>query len=114
MTIAEKRQLELVNFSKKYNIELSEATRIINSYYRLCGLSERSVLASNDYDTYTKRRKYVEYLDNKCEKWIERLRGYLSPYGLYLVYAGIYPTICILDEKGGNCIKETCYNPIFY
>lgn len=112
LTIAQRRERALNYFNQDYIRDEETARKIINSFYRLSGLSERVCYRQNDERTCNSR--YTAELEEKEERWIERLNGYLKPYGLKVIYFGIYPTICKPDtEKSGNC-GTPVYESILY
>ena len=97
-TIAEQRERELQNASRLYNINVDELRRLMNSYYRYCGLVIKLF-----YDNNTSERHYnllknrIERDEERAEKWLNRLNKQFNKYGLSLVYFGITPTICEKD-----------------
>lgn len=108
LTIAQLRERALINFNNEFIHDLSKARKIINSYYRLCGLSYRVCLLQNDADTCD--ADYTKEQEAKEEKHINRLNNYLQPYGLNIAYSGIYPSIVILDKtRPGVCIERDVY-----
>lgn len=98
MTIAQLRERELsrlVSFKTTAPTEedFQEARKLMNSFYRLCGLSERNLYLANDARTCnlasTRRSEERE------SKWWSRLDNLFSQtYGLNLVYCGYAPSIC--------------------
>ena len=104
-TVAERREREiprLVAFKTNNPTEedFAEARRLMNSFYRLCGLSERNLYLSNEERTCnlasTKASEDKEY------NWWLRLDGeFHRLYGLNLVYCGYAPSIVKKCEHGG-------------
>lgn len=106
MNISELRKKELVRFSEAYGIDRNEASKIINSFYKFCGLEETLLYRENDEKLANSR--YTAELQEKEARWIERLNKYLSPYKLKLVWFGCFPSIC---EKGTT---KTALRRYFY
>lgn len=106
-TIAEQRERELRNASVNYNINIDDLRRLINSYYRYCGLV---IKLFNDNNTSEERynflKKRIEREEERAGKWFDRLNDQFNKYGLSLVYFGITPTIC---EKGTTRIAIEKY-----
>lgn len=102
-TIAERRKREiprLVAFktSTPTDADFAEARTLMNSFYRLCGLSERNLYLANEERTCnlasTKRS------EEKEDKWHRRLdKAFRDTYGLRLVYVGYAPSIFSVDEQ---------------
>lgn len=112
LTIAQRRERALNRFNEEHIHDEEAARKIINSFYRLSGLSERVFYRQNDEKLYNSR--YTLSLEEKEDRWISRLNGYLKPYGLKVIYFGIFPTICKPDnEKSGNC-GTPVYESILY
>lgn len=100
-TIHERREKELEKLIA-FNPEAGEgkARRLMNSFYRLCGLSEWNLYAQNDSDrcntAYAKRQEEREI------QWYERLdKDFNDTYGLRLVYCGYMPSIGTLNKGNG-------------
>ena len=104
MTIAQLRERtinELVKHKteKPTSEDYAEARRIMNSYYRLCGLCETNLYLQNDERRYNSR--YTKESEEREERWYKRLDKQFSEiYGLHLVYCGYYPSIGMRDEHG--------------
>ena len=92
MTIAQLREREVEHLASLGNGSIPEAKRIMNSYYRLCGLCEANLYLANCERTCN--TKYTAESEAKEERWNKRLNKLLAPYGLELVYFGYFPTIC--------------------
>ena len=104
----QQRERALINFNDKYIHDIEIARKIINSYYRLSGLNYRLCILQNQEATYN--TNYTKQLEVKETNHIKRLKSYLEPYGLTIIYCGIYPTIAVQDQKKpGNVIKESAY-----
>lgn len=94
-TIAEQRERELQSASRLYNINIDELRRLINSYYRYCGLVIRLFNDNNtSEERYNFLKKRIEREEERAEKWFKRLNDQFNKYGLSLVYFGVTPTIC--------------------
>lgn len=108
-TITQQRERELRNASINYNINIDELRRLLNSYYRYCGLAIRLFNDNNTSEEHYKfLKKRIEREEERAEKWFKRLNDQFDKYGLSLVYFGITPTIC---EKGTT---RTAINKYFY
>lgn len=91
-TIKENRQKALVNFSNDYGIEYETAKTLVNSYYRFCCLEETLLYRENDEKLVN--NYYTKQLQEKEERWIERLQNKLKKYNLKMIWFGYLPTIC--------------------
>lgn len=110
MSIAELRANEVARLAsldtKNERPEaITEARRIMNSFYRLCGLEERLLYLVNSEKTCNSQ--YTASLEVKAKKWRERLQAAFKPYGLMLVWYGYLPTIT--DHKCGNEVIYTYF-----
>lgn len=111
-SVSDIRRRSLIAFNEAYIHNLDKASYIINSYYRLCGLSD--TLLYRDNDAYLHDKPYTARLHDKEDRWVIRLNKALKPYGLTLMYFSWLPSICIKDEsKKGNCGNRV-YEPTFY
>ena len=105
MGVAENRRKEVVRLAKMKNPEPSEddvveASKMMNSYYRLVHLFERNLLLSNCEATCN-RRSTLES-EARENRWYLRLdKQFQDTYGLRLAYFGYYPTIVYDKDKGG-------------
>ena len=105
LTIAELREREikrLVNFKTENPTEADyrEAHKNMNSFYRLCGLSEKNLYLANNERTCNRRS--TQESEEREEKWHKRLDGiFFDTYGLNLVYCGYCPSIGTKDSKTG-------------
>ena len=110
-TIAQlrKREIErLVRFKTETptDADIREACRLMDSFYRLCGLCERNLYLANTENTCnltsTKESEYREHV------WWRRLDDeFHKTYGLRLVYCGFMPSIVTLHENGS--VREEIY-----
>lgn len=113
MTIAEMRERELhrlVSFktSDPTAEDIAEARRMMNSFYRLCGLAERNLYLANNERTCNSR--YTAQSEEKESRWHERLdKEFARVYGLRLVYCGYMPSIGTLTEGRGFAEKISRY-----
>lgn len=106
MTIREKREAELSRLAERYNGNIDDARRIMNSFYKLCGLEERRLEFDNDERRYN--AKESERLTDKAMNWISRLNKELEPYNCKLTYFGIYPTITEIGTTR-ECVTRFFY-----
>lgn len=110
MSIAELRANEVARLASldtknERSEAITEAKKLMTSFYRLCGLEERLLYLVNSEKTCNSR--YTISLELKSEKWRERLQAAFKPYGLMLVWYGYLPTIT--DHKGGNEVINTYF-----
>lgn len=107
-TIAELREREvkrLVSFKSDNptDADYKEAKMLMNSFYRLCGLSEKNLYLSNDERTCNLRSTKIS--EEKEDHWCKRLDSMFNEtYGLNLVYCGYAPSIVSKCDHGG--VKE--------
>lgn len=111
-TIAQLREREVERLAKLKDQnptteDIDKARTIMNSFYRLSALSYR--LCEYQNDEYHHDKFYTKEMEKKEDRWIKRLKGKLSEYGLTLYYTGICPSIGTVDEKGGVCEKINRY-----
>lgn len=110
MTIAQMREKEinrLVAFKTETPTEsdFAEARRLMNSFYRLCGLSETNLYLANDERTCNSR--YTQESEAREDKWYRRLgKQFKEIYGLDLFYTGYAPSIGTRDPKTGSCAEK--------
>ena len=113
MTIAQMREKELHRLAAYKNAEpsgedIAEARKIMNSYYRLCGLCERNLNLANDARWHDK--PYTKQSEAREQKWFERLdKQFNELYGLRLNYCGYMPSIGTLDENHCFCDKISTF-----
>lgn len=113
MTIAQLREREvgrlvLFKTTNPTKEDYKEARRNMNSFYRLCGLSERNLYLSNDERTANKL--YTKESEARESKWHKRLdKTFKDTYGLRLVYCGYTPSIGVKLEHGGFSERITRY-----
>lgn len=98
LTIAQLRERELTRLvAYKTNApteaDFQEARKLMNSFYRLCGLSERNLYLTNDARTCN--RASTKRSEEREDAWWRRLdKLFFHTYGLNLVYCGYAPSIC--------------------
>lgn len=104
-TVAERRKREipkLVAFKtdNPTTEDFKEARMLMNSFYRLCGLSERNLYLSNEERTCNLRSTKLS--EEREDRWWRRLdAAFFDTYGLNLVYCGYMPSIVTKCEHGG-------------
>lgn len=109
-TVAECRAREiqkLVSFKTDHptQADLDEARRLMNSFYRLCGLDERNLYLSNNERTCD--LKSTQESEERAIKWHERLDAEFNRlYGLRLVYCGYMPSIGVICTPGGGFAEK--------
>lgn len=101
MTIAQKRERAVYILAQRKEEDpsektLSDARRIMNSYYRLCGLDERLLYLENNERTCNSR--YTAEQEKRREKWYNRLNKEFAQFDAQLVYFGYCSTICKKDS----------------
>lgn len=116
LTIAERREKELdilisYKTSNPTPADYKEARKIMNSYYRLCGLANRNLMLTNNENTYN--RVSTHKSEERESKWFKRLqKTFKEIYGLDLFYVSWYPSIGAKDTTNGG-IQELVH-AIFY
>lgn len=81
--------------------DFAEAVRLMNSFYRLCGLCERNLYLANEERTCN--LKSTKESEDRESRWSDRLnREFKDTYGLQLVYCGYMPSIGVVYEPGGG------------
>lgn len=109
-TIAQQRERALRNASLNYNINIDELRRLLNSYYRYCGLVTRLFYNNNtSEERYKFLKKRIEREEERAEKWYKQLNDQFNKHNLSLVYFGITPTICEKDTTK-TAIEKYFYN----
>ncbi len=103
-SIAEKRHAEVLKLAKIINpdpsaADIRNAARLMNSYYRLCGLADRNLYLSNN--EYSCNTRYCKESEEKESAWHKRLNNEFNKYGLSLVYTSWIPFIGYKDIHGG-------------
>lgn len=111
MSIAELRSREVYKLARMdiknddMNTIITEAKKLMNSFYRFCGLEERLLYLQNNEKTCNSN--YTASLELKAEKWYKRLQASFKAYSLMLVWYGYLPTIT--DHEGGNEVIYTYF-----
>lgn len=110
MSIAQLREKELERLvSYKTNNptdnDFSEARKIMNSFYRLCGLCETNLYLSNDARTCNST--YTAKSEERERVWYERLKKqFQDTYGLSLCYIGYCPSIGVKQYPSGGFAEK--------
>ena len=103
-TIAQLREREvhrLAGFksANPTDADIEEARRLMNSFYRLCGLCERNLYLANNERTCNSRSTQLS--EEREDRWWKRLdKEFHRLYGLNLVYCGYAPSIVTVLERG--------------
>ena len=100
-TIHELRERELkVLIARNPGLGASHARKLMNSFYRLCGLSWQNLELEND--ELRCNTKYAHRQEDRENRWYDRLNGeFKKAYGLQLKYCGCMPAIGTVNENGG-------------
>ena len=113
LTVAEMREKELERLiafktSTPTEADRVEARRMMNSFYRLCGLCERNLYLTEDERTCNRRS--TKESEEREARWFHRLNDeFKKVYGLELDYGGYMPSIGIKNEHGGFADKISRY-----
>lgn len=105
MTIAQCREREVYRLAELYNPDpgpedIDKARRLMNSYYRLCGLCDRNLYLSNEECTCNKLS--TKRSEQRETNWHERLNKEFEEFaGVSLVYCSWYPSIGYKSKYGG-------------
>lgn len=105
MTIAQMREREVYRLAARVHEEptpedIATARRLMNSFYRLCGLSERVCMLENNDRTCN--LPSTSRLEEKRGRWAARLdTDFNAEYNLHIQYLGIFPSIVSIHEHGG-------------
>lgn len=106
-TIHELRRKSVENFTRKvygncYTIEnINTIARLMNSYYRFAALDYRVFIVNNDEETHS--TNYALKLEERRDKWLERLRTEFNAIGYDIRYSGVCPSIC--RNTSNHCIE---------
>lgn len=101
--LREREVLRLVSFKTNNPTpeDIEEATCMMNSFYRLCGLCERNLYLTNEESTCN--LKSTKASEDRQSRWSDKLdRAFKDIYGLRLVYCGYMPSIGVVYEPGGG------------
>lgn len=109
MTIAQLREKEVERLARFKDSEpteqnITDARKIMNSFYRLCGLCTTNLYLANDARTCN--RQSTKDSEEREERWVKRLNEQLKPYGLQLFYCGYCPSIGIVEKPHGGCVEK--------
>lgn len=110
MTIAQMRAREVRRLAEYHaenytDADLREAERLMNSFYRLCGLAETNLYLANNERTCNSR--YTAESEAREDRWYKRLSGEFKKFaGLELFYAGYAPSIGIIHRPSGACSEK--------
>lgn len=106
-SIHELRRKSIEDFTRKvygncYTIEnINTIAKLINSYYRFAALDYRVFIVNNDEKTHL--TNYALKLEERRDKWLDRLRAEFNNIGYDIRYGGIYPSIC--RNTDNHCIE---------
>ena len=110
MTIAQLREREVYRLAQYHSERPSDqdietARKLMNSFYRLCGLSERNLYLANDERWCN--RKSTKESEERESRWCKRLSAQFKDFaGLELFYAGYCPSIGIVYRPSGGCAEK--------
>ena len=112
MSIAQLRERETLRLAKRHEDDPSpetirEAFRLMNSYYRLCGLMENNLYLSNNERTCN--LKSTERSEERAYNWFKRLSAEFTAFcGFSLRQYGHIPSI--IDADGHHAVATYWYN----
>lgn len=104
-TIAELRAKEVERLAGFKNPEptkadIDEARKLMNSFYRLCGLDWR--LSELVNDSKTANTRWVKDDEARAYQWYQRLDARFNElYGLRVTYCGVMPSIGTIEPGTG-------------
>lgn len=110
LTIAQLREREVEKLARFHSEAYTEkdmdtARRLMNSFYRLCGLCERNLYLANDERTCN--RASTKASEDRESKWTARLSRQFKEFaGLELFYSGYCPSIGIIHRPSGACYER--------
>ena len=113
MTIAQMRAAEVRRLARYHRADFGEddvreARRLMNSFYRLCGLAERNLYLANDERTVN--RSSTKASEDREYRWYKRLSAeFMAFAGLELAYCGYMPSIGLQLSTGGFSERITRY-----
>lgn len=105
MNKKELREKSIKEFNKDYIRDIDMTRKIVRSYHGLCRLSEKVCNLQNDEKMCNSN--ICTLMEAKEERHIKRLNECLQPYGLKVMYPGIYPVISEVNEN--NAIIRSAY-----
>ena len=106
MTIAQLREQEIIRLAGFHSAnpsdaDIREARRLMNSFYKLCGLCEKNLYLTNDEKFHS--LKSTRESEEREERWRDRLSAEFEKFaGLRLVYCGYLPSIGVVHKPGGG------------
>ena len=100
-TIHELRERELRSLiARNPELGTAHAKKLMNSFYRLCGLSWSNLEYDNDETRYNAKQSRLR--EERENRWYDRLNGdFKKAYGLQLKYCGCMPAIGLVDKASG-------------
>ena len=104
-TIAELRREEVIKLATMHNPDPTEediatARKLMNSFYRLCGLAETNLYWMNNEDTCN--TSWAKASEARELNWHKRLSKEFEDFaGLTLEYCGYAPSIGKVNEHRG-------------
>lgn len=110
MTIAQLREKEVYRLAQYHSETPTEqdvetARKLMNSFYRLCGLSERNLYLANDGRWCN--RASTKRSEEREERWCKRLSAQFKDFaGLELFYCGYCPSIGVIYRPSGACAEK--------
>ena len=88
---------------------IATARRLMNSYYRLCGLCETNLYLANN--AHTCDTAWTAESEERESRWYHRLAKQFEEFSGYtLHYCGYYPSIC---HEHNGAVADVIY-PHFY
>ncbi len=91
--------------------DIAEAKKIMNSFYRLCGLCETNLYLANNARTCNTER--AARSEEREQKWFDRLnKQFIEIYGIKMFYFGFCPSIMNFDDE--NRPTSEAINRFFY
>ena len=113
-TIAESRRIEVKRLASMAvnpsDDDIQKAARLMNSFYRLCGLSYHNCMLANNYGDKIASSPATKASEEKESRWFKHLRSEFESFaGLTLTYGGIYPSIGVKNASGGFAEKINRY-----
>ena len=110
MTIAQLREREVDRLAhyrteSPTEADYKEAKRLMNSFYRLCGLSETNLYLANTERTCNSA--YTKASEERERRWVARLSDEFKEFcGLELYYSGYMPSIGTVHRPGGGVSEK--------
>lgn len=110
MTIAQLREREIIRLCEYHSADYTDediktARKLMNSFYRLCGLAERNLYLANNERTCNSR--YTKESEEKESRWCKRLSAQFKKFaGLELFYGGYMPSIGVIYRPSGACAEK--------